>query len=89
MTKPGSPSFGRKPICWREARHLAGVSVFELSELFQNKKHFKISFEKIEIFMVKYSYLMNFADIVWVIRNLITPLDRAPRVVLGTSLEHL
>ncbi len=68
---------------------MAGIPDLELSKLFQKKKYFKISFEKIEIFMVKYSYLMNFAQIVCVIGNLVTPLARARRVLLETTMEHL
>ncbi len=40
------------------------------------------------ISIVKHEFFAFFMDIVWGIKNLIAPLDRAHRVVLGTWMEH-
>ena len=42
-----------------------------------------------ENFHMKIQYLGIFGTIVWAMENLITPLNRAHRVVLGTELEQL
>jgi hypothetical protein len=40
-------------------------------------------------FNIKLQYFDFFGTIVWPIKNLITPFDRARRVLLGTRVEHL
>jgi hypothetical protein len=42
-----------------------------------------------EIFLEKFQYFGIFGDMIGAVKNLTIPIDRACRVVLGTSMESL